>query len=481
MFSRKISDNYFCDKVGDELFPHITAESYKDDYSLVATMRALLGTRTTDTVKALRTQVYLEDASLMKLPEDFHGILLAELVMDADNVDRYLAGIAKDVEENAPDFHVVKDLGKFATEKAELPSLFCVSEEKKQTIIYVYNLDVPKYHFLQSFITRLLPWYFEEHPLVRKGEGVVDQEAYKVILACSGRNPEEYEKAIVALYDRYEFRDAIIRIKLDGFEEQFHRAQLEGVKRDRERIMTQIKNLESQFRDYYQSLDDITTREAGLIQKIASGEAGDSTIRDYFLANKYLHLEYVSGNQVTFTVATIVSNFNPEVFESTVQNEHAFWYRSEAGNRYNRDISDEQIELLIRALFEKEICKLKICASFTLDFATGGYQANPHHEYGPEFVDYMPNMHIQEYACLGSGHSSQLREAMLHRDYIGALNTCMASAANISMEELPTGEKHMKYLLGNKCGKVIILPTGEEVTAKEAIKWLEENEGGDAA
>ena len=256
---------------------------------------------------------------------------------------------------------------------------------------------------------------------------------------------------------------------------------MEGVRRDRDRILSQIRDLERQFREYYQNLDLVTTREAGLVQKIASGEASDSSIRDYFLANKHLHLESVSGNQVTFTVATTISNFNPEVFESTVQNEHAFWYRSEAGNRYNRDISDEQIELLIRALFEKEIIKLKTCSSFTLDFSNGYCTANPHHEFGAEFADYMPNMHLQEFACLGSGHSAQLREAMLHRDYIGALNICMASAANMSMEELPTGERHMKYLLGNSCGKVIILPDGNEVNVKEAIKWLEENEGGDAA
>lgn len=477
MFSRQVTNNYFCDGVGDELFPNITADSFEGDKSLTTTLRALLGTRTEDRVKAVIC--WCADHLPKVLEEDYHGLVIAQA--DTGDIETYLTEREKDIEENHPEFHIVKDLGKFAKDNAELPSLFCINEEKKQTVVYVHNLNVSKLHFLQAFITRLLPWYFQEQPLVRKGEGVIDQEAYAVIKACSGRNPEEYNKAVAALYSRYDFRDAIIRVKLDGFEERFHRAELEGVQRDKERIKRELENLEMQFRDYYQKLDRATTQEAGLIQKIASGEAGDTAIREYFLANKHLHLESVYDSEVTFTVSTVISNFNPEVFEATVNNEHAFWYRSEAGNRYNRDISDEQIELLIRALFEKESLKLKVCASYTLNFANGHYCGNAHHDFGPEFADYMPNMHIQEFACLGSGHQSQLREAMLNRDYIGALNVCMASAANMSMEEVPTGQHHMKYLLGNNCGKVIILPDGKEVTVKEAIKWLEENEGGETA
>ena len=281
------------------------------------------------------------------------------------------------------------------------------------------------------------------------------------------------------MYSRYDFREAIIRSQLRGFESRFHEAELQAVRQTIDSIRINMEDLRRRISDYYTELDHKITMEAGLIEKIKRKEEDGGEIMDLFLTYKNIHLKNVEGSAVTFVVDTVINNYDPEVFERTIENPNAFWFRTENGSRYSRAWSDEQIEKFLKAVFLDEILKIKTCAAYRLDFARAGYRGVSHFDFGPEFADCMPNMHIYQYSCLGSGHEGQLFEAMTKRDYTGAINVCVASAGNMSMQEVPTGEHHMKYLLGDTPGKCVILPDGRNVTPLDALKWLEENEKED--
>lgn len=475
MFSRKVINNQFCSDIGDKLFPNITADVYAGgDFSLTTVLRALLGNRTNDRVHA---RILVQQQAEAVNFQDEGGLTIVELPDNPDSDAVFAIDMLKtNVGEQMPGFTEHAALEKFFKESQKKETAFFLNKEKRQAVIYFHGLNVRYLHLLCSFIPTLLPWYFEENPVVRKSGPVLDPQAWDLLEACAGGNASNFENAVGVLYDRYDFREAIINAKLEGFETKFHEVQLDNIRIQMDGIRSEMERYRERIATLYRELDEKTTMEAGLIQKIKTGEEGGSEIRDLFLAYKNLHLESVDNTAITFVVDTVINNFNPEIFDITVRNERSFWYRTEGGQRYSRAWTDKQIEKFIRAVFEEEILKIKVCAAYRLDLSSGRFAGMSHFSFGPEFADSMPNMHIQQYACLGSGHERQLHDAMSRRDYVGAINVCVASAGNMSMEEVPTGERHMKYLLGDNPGKCVILPDGRNVTPLEAIKWLEEQE-----
>lgn len=476
MFSRIVQNNNFCDEIGDALFPNITGNPIKNDYSLITVMRALLGTRTDDNVQLLyRTG----EVDFPGFTDDFKGLVIYEINPEnKEEAEEQIKSLSDDLIKLSG-FSVLTTLNEFWEKKIKQPACFCINKNEKRAVVFAHSLTHHTIHLICGILPSLLPWYFEEQPIIVKGKKIIDQKAIDLVVSCSERDPEKFNKAVGALYERYNFRDAIIQSKLKGFENTFHRAELDNVKLDINRIRRQIETLNERFREEYQKLERQTTIEAGLIEKIKRGDESESEIMELFLSCKNLYLQSVEGSSMTFVVATTINNYDPEVFERTIDNEHSFWYRTEDGRKYSKDWSDEQIEKFFRAVFEDEILKIKVCAAFTLDFGRAYFRGVGGYNYGPEFSNYMPNQHIHQYSCIGGGHETQLREAMLNRNYMGAINVCIASAGNISMQEVPTGEHHMKYLLSNTPGNCIILPDGREVTPKEALAWLEEKEGAD--
>ena len=479
MFSRKIIDNNFCSAIGDAMFPQITAREYAGgDRSLVTVLRALLGNRTDEKVDAwFEVQDRAEPIAPVR-----NSLVFIELPDDPDSDALFaLDQLREKTDELMPGFKPIQAQAKFIKEQVDKESLFLRNEEIQQTVVWFCGLNIRYLHLLESFIPALLPWYFREKPVVDPKNGTIeDQEAVDLLMACSNPNASKFETAVGALYSRYDFREAIIKAKLQGFENRFHEAELQNVRRTIEQIRSSMEDLRRRISDYYIELDSKTTTEAGLIEKIKRQEEGGSEVMDLFLTYKNVHLVSVEDTNITFVVDTMINNFDPEVFERTIENENAFWFRTESGRHYSRAWSDEQIKKFLKAVFEDEILKIKVCAAYSLDFARGRFRGISGFNFGPEVADHMPNQHIQQYSCLGSGHEQQLYEAMERRDYTGAINVCIASCGNMSMQEVPTGEHHMKYLLGDHPGRCVILPDGRNVTPIDAMKWLEaqESEGG---
>lgn len=455
--------NHFNGEIGNAMFPRITADEFIDDRSMTSTLRALLGSRAGDDFVKAQFSNAAEGWWLGSVETNM--LYIHDLPVEEGGV----AAKAESFMAKYPGFRIVEDLGVFCQRECKFEAVFLQNEETRVTAVLTRGLDLARWHLIQGFTSRLFPWYFRDKPL--------SEAERALVTSLTQTQTQKYTRAIEALYANYDFREAIIRTKLDGFEKVTHRNELERTERRLSELRRDLENLNEQFRAIYQEVDQQTTKQRGLFERME--EDGDNEVMEYFLRNPHLHLEEVNGATVTFTVATVINNFDPEVFDAAIRNRRSFWYRSSDGNRYTPDVSDDQIELFARAVFETEELKIKICAAYLLDFGSGQFCGLSNHKFSGEFEDYMPNMHVQRFACLGSGHEMSLRDAMLRGDQIGALDICVASAGNISMEEMPTGQEHMKFLLGPSCGKCVILPDGTEVTAKEAIKWLEEK-GGEA-
>lgn len=487
MFAKAIGHNPLTTDVAAEMFNNIKAIDFKEDRSFFSTMVALFGDRlgNGEQVIVSRTESSFSYNAMKDCSEAtlFNAILDSGLKIRKTNrtgiihvhnfyngdeqADNFAADfIRKKMEKYIPGFQEVEDLRAFCkTNKIE--ASFHLNDDRKSCLILVNKLDVKKWHFIQSLLPRIMPWFFAEKPLTAI--------EFSLLKSLTKRRPEEYERAIEDIAKKFDFREAKIRKQLNGFETRFVERELQEVRDKNEGLRRAIRDLDYTFENYYRELEDGVVKELGLIEKIR--QVGDnSEIMEYFVCNKTLNLESVNGTDITFVVSTHLASWDPDIFEIVIGNKNSFFYRDYIHHeRYTDNFSDEQIEKLMVAIFGEEVLKLRVYAAYKIRCATGGYEAIRHFAYPEYLKDHTPNQHIWYYACLG-GNETYIRGAMMKHDYIGAIDYCIASATNFNMSEANTGTFFMEKILADDAGRFIELPDGTCVTPMEAVQWLESRE-----
>lgn len=490
MFAKEIYGLTLTNDLADGIFPNINGVAYRNDTSFVATLRALLHSRVPK-----EESVYLEkqesaynaenlskkhktniDAFMhgSKIAAGMSGILRIQSFRGNQEGNDAVFKLLdeKGLGESYPEYRQLEDLARFFEQK-KIRVRFFINEQQKNTIIFVENLDIRKWHLLQSLITRYFPWYFAENPAT--------EFEIKIIKSLTTRYEPEYKKLMEEISSKFDFRTMKIRKELHGFEVRFEKDKLRNVEDQINRQRTELDNLNRRFRDIYQQIQDLTTTQLGLIAKInrGVGDDEDSELLEYFLCNKNLHLIRIDGSMMEFVVARTVADFDPDVFDSAINNPNSFFYRHySTGERYeNKEMTDERIKKLMLAIFEEGLLKLRLCAGYKLGFADGYYSGLRGYDF-PESIlsTHTPNQHIQHYACLGN-NDQLIREAMVKRDYVGALVACCSSAGNMNFTESNVGTFHMEKICANDVGAIIEMPDGSTMTPVEACKWLEAQEG----
>lgn len=493
MFNKTLSGLTLTKQVADGLFQNINGQDFRGDTSFLATLRALMYKRVPKEESIwlhISTSHYRETEIKGASPKDCVRAFLRNT-----DIQSGVPGIIQihtfdgDEAGNAASFGAVDnggvnaalgnaytalpDVAKFLEQNGKIKARVFISEERKSVLIFVEKLDIKRWHLLQSLIPRYMPWYVRNDPL--------DDEEVTLIRSLTKRYAPDYTELIEQFAKRFDFRTQAIRNSLRGFEDAFEKDKLNNVRRQLDENRNRIERLDQQYRDLYTKIADLTTQELGLIAKIRDGgnNGEDTEFMEYFLCNKSLNLVRVNGGEIEFIVQTVVSSYDPEVVESALEKfGRSFFYRHyDTGGKYeNKEMTDERIHRLIKALFLDEILKLRVCAAYRLNFADGGYYGLRNYHYPPEILaDHTPNQHIQVYGCLGN-NESLIRRAMLNRDYVAAVSNCCASATNCNFTEANTGTFLMQKICANDVGKIIQMPDGTTATPLDAVKWLEEQD-----
>lgn len=489
MFVRSIEETAFTSKVADELFADRGLEvgAFRGDLSLRATLRALLLHRPTGKVIAdvidpmvkqseIKTDEDIQKNIWMILPErkileddNYESILSIISLNNFTNAQAIMDFVTGKLGELLPGFREMKDLRKFV-ENYNVNARFLINEEKKRTLIFVEHMTNRTFHFLQAFTSRYLLWYFE-------GNQPQGQER-ALIEGLTKRNPDSYIKALNEIAKDEDFRIATLKSMLNGFESRMHQKKLEAVRDEIGDCRAALERIEESFQAQYKRMEQLTTEEFGLREKIRFGGEGHEVL-DYFLSSKVVHLVSTERAKIEFVVTTTIGNYDPEAFLSAVNNDHSWVY-----NNWEDDDGDveypwnkENIEMLMRAIFEEEVVRLRVCAAFKLNFENGSYTGVQGYNFGLDYADYTPNQHIQHYGCLGN-NASLICEAMNARDYIGAIDACVASTGNMNMNEPTTMSYFLQDILKENAGKFIEMPDGTNVTPKEALVWLKKRAEG---
>lgn len=485
MFRSIIRSSPLVDDTANEFFKNIKGRSYHEDVSFLSTLRALVAPRMEE-----EDSIYLNFGSSLYSARDVANNsasgVIGEICSDyevyepgviyvhscrgaQDGSYACLELLKSDFCKKFPEWQRLEKVTDFY--RKQFLVMCFINPAIKSVAIFVDNLDLRKLHYLQCSIFAFLPWYFDP------AQGVNEVEM-ELINSLREKTSEKYQSVIAKIASQYDFRAIRIRRLLRGFESKSDKIELNALRSEISNQLTMIDRLNRQIGDCLKSKSQFELKLLGLESRIAS-EGEESEIMDYFLCNQKLVLLSVSDNAMRFGVKTYIEYFDEDMAESMINNKHSYIYYPD-GNDGSNYIPPESMKKLMKAIFVDQTLKIKVCAAYEFNL-TGSVNPIQYYGFGYDFNDCIPNPHIDGYRCLGN-YTRTINELLVHRDYITAIEQCIASAKSLNFGDSPVMNLFASSLYGldddNYNNRCIELPNGDVVNPTGAIAWLEEQEGG---
>lgn len=474
MFNDAVTTKFSCD-AAVSVFPNIYGSELFGDTSFVCTLRALLYDRVPQD----------EPVCLKLVSKNDRASTISEMGWES-MLDHYISYVSSPgtimlmnfcgtiaankeafrvidhMSERYPDYTECKDLHLFTSRIGN--ARFFINEKHKHTLVFVAALDFQMWHYIQSFISRLVPWYFKDKPL--------SDEEKTLAASLIEKDPANYINIMERIAERFDFRSAKIKGLLSEFETAARRGQLSAVKNSLESNRYQLDENESAYRRLIQAREDLKIRIAGLEHLIAEG-GKESEIMDYFMCNKGLDPINTCDSQLEFIVSCYLENFDPDMYERIADNPNSYIYTATSRNALFTQ-PDNRKKFLDAIFSEEPTLKIKMCAYYKIDL-TGYVYSESHYDYPFEYVNQIPNPHLDQHDCLGN-HRRYIEQKLMDGDCIYAIEQCVASAKSVNIGESATFPGFLSKLFSTSIGRVIELPDGSSVTPTAAFEWLVQQE-----
>ena len=335
--------------------------------------------------------------------------------------------------------------------------------DRKATFVMLNDRLLKAYHYLQTAIPVMLPWYFPPE------EGLSELEM-ELIKSLKEKTPDKYMACLEKIAVQYDFRESFIRKQLDGIELEYEKRQIDALKiriRDKKEV---IEEYNLKIRECLISIRKDTATLMGLELGLSQKE-GNSEILDYFICNKSVELIGVLESRLTFVVTGTLTYFDTDMLESLIRNPDSYLFH----------YANENMPDLLRAIFIEEALKLRVCAGFYIDFAerAGGLNG---YDFPDRFSSYLPNPHVNDYECLGTAREV-INLALQNHDFISVIEQCIVAATNLNFGDSTVIKSFMKTMYGqsDKSNRTFIeLPDGSTVTPAEALAWIGQRNGIEA-
>lgn len=481
MFKNSVSSTMLTSDAANLFFPNITGEMYGSDQTFLATLRAVVAPMVPEG----------ESVHLSFSRSDYNAAIVAETPvrrmvemicgnMYFDKGQIYIHNLAnRDEANNVANIELLKQqfcavydgwsyLSKISDFYQKSFKVICfINPTIKSVVLFVEQLNLQKLHYLQMSTLAFLPWYFDT-------EHGIEEIELKLLKSLRLRNSDEWESCIGEIAKMYDFESGRIKRLLSGFETRFEKMECDRVRRDISSVDSAIKNLDRQYAQSIAQRNELCIKLLGLERRIEEG--GQSELMDYFLCNRKLILEDVDGVNMYFSVRDYLSYFDEDAASSYINNQSGYFYR-----RCTSETEREGMRKLLQAIFIDQTIRIRFCAAYKFDMH-GAVSALYQHNFGPECNGYSPNPHINNYECMGN-YKRIINEALARRDYITALEQCIASAKSLNFHDSTVMGTFIEQFTagGGSSYKAIELPDGRVVSPKEAIKWIEEQEATENA
>ena len=477
MFKASITQTPFTTDTANAYFQNITGLAFGYDVSFIATLRALLAPRMgeedrvhlkfgSSNYEASSLRGVSDEVIVNAICNDYRLSLRGQLIIhnlksNQEGNEACFKAVEKKFTSLYNGYHQQEKLKAFYRKSFNLDCY--INPELKSTIVFVENLDNKKMHYLQVAILAMTPWYLDQ-------EAGMTEEELALVYSMRETSPDKYNQCLAKMAEKYDFRSARIRQMLDGFESRFEKMECEKVRSEIQSYDNKIRELNNSIGDYLRHRNDSCIRLLGLETKIAQGS--DSEIMEYFLCNRHLVLEQVTNTDMYFAVKDYLDYFDSDLAESVICNRNSFAY--DYGLAHRGEAGAKKAKKLLTEIFVSETPRLRIrfCAAYRFAL-NGSVEAVRNHDFGFEFDGYMPNAHINRYSCLGN-YQKTINEMLLKRNYIAAVEQCVASCKSLNWGDSAVMEAFMESFWGGV--RCIELPDGNVVGAEAAIQWLEEQD-----
>lgn len=476
MFKQSVSSTALTSNAADIFFRHIVGDMFGSDSTFLATLRALVAPRMPEG-ETIRLSFGRSDYNASAISETPAKRMVEAICgnMHRGNGQIYIHNLANREEvNNIANIELLKRQfcevyagwqyhEKISTFYQKSFKVICfISPETKSASLFVEQLNLQKLHYLQMSILAFLPWYFDTE------RGMTEAEM-ELVYSLRERTPAKYEACISELSKQYDFEAGRIKSLLTGFEIKYEKRERDRVHREIANIDRNLKDLDVWFANYIKQKNDLHIHLVGLEKRIADG--APSELMEYFLCNRKLYLDDISDSTMSFSVRDYLSYFDEDAAQSYINNKNSRLYEYCGGY-----LTKERMEKLLTAIFIDQTLKIRFCAAYYFDL-NGTVSAQYHHRFGPEFAGFKPNPHIDEFECMGN-YKRTINEALTRRDYITALEQCVASAKSLNLHDSAVIGRFISHFThnGGSSYKAIELPDGRIVSPKEAIKWIEDQE-----
>lgn len=489
MFRNSIRATALTSEAAEDFFENIVSgNAYLGDYTFLSTLRGIVYPRMKD---GESIRLYITSSNERKSVIDRYtmdnsecvcefypdstewkdskitriGLHVFDSVNEEDN-DAWLGFVENKLIADRPSWERLPRVTDFFRKISGFKCICVCDQEHHNVMLYVKNLTMQRYHYMQCGILAYLPWYFNK-------EAGITPEEMEMIEGLRVKDSTNYLESCRKFATKLDLDTARIKKMLADIETRIDRETLENVKSSISRNRESIREWQAQISSLLSQIADLEVKYEGLQVKIASGKPSENSLLDFFIKNKnVIHLRTISGNAMYIQVTSYCDFFDEDLAEKTIANKNSFVYRRTSGY-----FSAEDIEKLMRAVFVDRTIRLRFCAEYLIDL-NRQVRARNGVSFDESFRDtYMPNPHINQYSCLGN-YARIMTDYMERGDNIGAIMQCIASCGSLNFGDYTVMEFFMDSIAGRRDvnTRAFELPDGSVVKPEDAIKWLNENE-----
>ncbi|MEG1562331.1 MAG: hypothetical protein RR365_01140 [Bacteroides sp.] len=435
-------------KYADEFFPKINGESWNGDSTFLATLRATIDEVDEDGVRVIAIDMRKEnifvDGSFAKMLENTIQISPGDLIVvsASDTV------VNKIKECNADGGYVMDEKVTYFF-RNYMNVVTYINRERKCAVIFVVNLDMSKWHLLQTIMPRYLPWYYVGL--------TADSPKTAILKSLKSARYEEYEQLIISAASKYDIDKAKNKCIMRDFITTAKNATYDAKMQELTSQLTQFDQYQERMRNLLDKISE--TRMYVLGAKYDKEQNSDCEISDYVACNKNINLVSVNRGELSLVVSTFLDSYSSDCVSTVIENPKSYLYSSSKQ-------TPKEIKEFYSAAFLENKFKIRTCAGYKVssNYAmcsqeiTAGFCANR-----------IPNPHIQYYSCLGA-YNSKLNEKILNADFVGVLELLTQSAKSINWSDFGPAEHFACDISeGFETKKCCEFPDGMLLTPKEAL------------
>lgn len=482
MFSQYIRSTPLTGSFQDSYYKNILVNnminSSRSDNTLLSTARAIIHPRLDGDyyieAKSIRTRNTVNDMweDLQRETSANNALFFLQLRGFSDKIEEIKSCFDGNFVLDFKGFREISNVGPFF--KNQFWARCFVNDETRTSIVVTTELSITGFHYIQCGIPAFLPWFFDP----KDGLSEIELRLIKS-LAVNDRNggETEYLNCLRQMVPDIDFRVQAIKESLRDVEMVMEKER-ESVLTDKiERVTGDIRSTKEYLATLIIDKEQFENELFGIRMKMDNTATGE--LMDLFLRDKKLVFERINGRELTFGVKAYVEYYNEDSLIKALDNPHSYIYIPEStysdADRYARIIPPDDMRKLMTAVFIDREIKLRFCAKYKLCICSN-LEALSGQDFSDTIYDnYMPNPHVNRYACLGS-HENEIYRCLENRNLIGAIQQCVASCKNINFNDPTVCAEFMREIYGmsdhyqaNNCFE---LPDGSLVSAKEAIEYL---------